>query len=1118
MSVVDVLIATALEMERNAVRDAAAWREDIRTGVRYWEPKDADNFPDCLLGEYALADGGSLTIALAHPTRMGSNFTSNIVSTLVERLKPRCLAMCGVCAGNPSDVALGDVVIANPVFQYDEGKRTVAGFEGDLFPTPMDMRWVRRANELRTDGLPSYGAPSEADATLWLLERFSAGANPAKHPAYARYFPSGAGPERIRQLEGEGWLRRQRREFVITKAGREFLDRDLAYKIDAPAQLPFAIKVGPMASGNAVVKDGLTWDMLKGLGQRSAIALEMEAASIGVTGYTRSLSKWIVVKGVMDHADPNKDDRYKPFAARASAEVLLRFLEQNAGSVRDDHSQSQMTAKLPALSLPSENDSVTGLSDMATDLQRFVGRQEHIGLLVTALTAGPTPFAGLILGGPGIGKTALTIKIAESAKAVECFRNRRWFISLETALDADGFDRAVIAGVGLDPARCSFENALAYLDRRPSLLVLDNLETPWWVDSRAIEQRLSRLAEIRTTAILASLRGDQTVDGVRWSHEVELSALTMAESRELFLDIARRVSPQDSRLDPFLGELGGIPLAIRLIALQAGKQLDELWEEWLNSGVALATKLGTEQNRLSSVDKSIKLSIQSRRLNEGGRQLFGLLGQLPAGINTEDRRNILGIGSGDFARRLRSTGLAYQRGRRLDLLPPVRDYARRNYEPETADQTLWQRYYVELAAGPSDLSGVDGPRRINRLVPEIANIVSAARGLKGGEGASGLTQAMTVLSRVMIESGVGSHIALRDLADDHKTRGDFRGEAYLRTLLGELAYVRSDYELALLSFSAARSIYRTYGETANEAHCVRRLGHFAFDAADYKNAREHYKKALGLFEEAIDNSGQADCILSLGRIALQETNYGEARADIEKAKQLFGCCGQMDAEVYCTEKLADIAWRVGEYEAACKSYKEALSYYRKKGFNSDKARCLYALGDASLGLKDLDFARQCYDKARHIFARIGDELMEANCLVRISGMDTELLNYQTASNTLNEALRLYESSGSKHGKANCLWSLGEVSKKNEKWSEAESLFEQAQHLFDLIGDKLGSANSLKSRGDISLSRSDRHSARRFYEAALTLYSQIPQPEGIALMNRLLMLTSGKEASATTAPN
>ena len=364
MSVVDVLIATALEMERDAVRSAADWRDESQSGVRRWEEKDTDKYPDYLLGDYVLADGSNITVALARPTRMGGIFMSNAVSTLMERLDPRCLAMCGVCAGNPSDLALGDVAIANTVFQYDEGKRTESGLQGDLFPTPMDIRWVQRANGLRPGGLASYGDPSQSDANLWLLERLCAGADPTKHPAFARYFRPGTWPEQIKQLERKRLLRRQGRTFAITDQGKEFLDRSLAYKIDTPSKLPFAIRVGPVASGNAVVKDGVTWDMLKGVGQRSAIALEMEAASIGVAGYTRSLSKWIVIKGVMDHADPNKDDRYKPFAARASAEVLLRFLEQTAGSMReDDNDRSRRTLgrtpvepSSPSLSLPDEND------------------------------------------------------------------------------------------------------------------------------------------------------------------------------------------------------------------------------------------------------------------------------------------------------------------------------------------------------------------------------------------------------------------------------------------------------------------------------------------------------------------------------------------------------------------------------------------------------------------------------------------------------------------------------------------------------------------------------------------------------------------------------------------
>jgi nucleoside phosphorylase len=327
MTDVDVLIATALEMERDAVRDAAMWLPARRTGVKSWQAKDMSRPPEYLLGEYQLSLGGSIKIALALPTRMGGRFTSTVVDALLERLNPYCLAMCGVCAGNPADVALGDVVIASTVFQYDEGKRTNSGFQGDIFSTPMDIYWLQQAKDLRPDGLPSYGIASEADATFWLLERLLAGASPTTHPARNRYFPDGSWKERIEKLEQNGLLGRNGRTFVVTNLGKEFIDSKLAYSVDPPSTLPFRVVVGPMASGNAVVKDGITWDMLKSVGQRSAIALEMEAASIGAAGYSRGLSKWIVVKGVMDHADPEKDDRYKPFAARASAEVLLRFLE-----------------------------------------------------------------------------------------------------------------------------------------------------------------------------------------------------------------------------------------------------------------------------------------------------------------------------------------------------------------------------------------------------------------------------------------------------------------------------------------------------------------------------------------------------------------------------------------------------------------------------------------------------------------------------------------------------------------------------------------------------------------------------------------------------------------------
>ena len=325
---IDVLLITALKIEYDAARDAAISKTQSGNGVVSWTERSVDLGIPFLFGEYSIEGRRSISVALARPTRMGANTTGPLAGTLVGQLRPSCLAMCGVCAGNPEDLALGDVIVADMVYQYDEGKLTVEGFEGDHHQTSQHETWIRAAQDLEVDDLPSYGPAAEGDANLWLLERLYAGGDPLKHPARQRYFPPGTWKERVENLEFRKLLRRVGKNFEITEIGRCLVEEKLAYNIDAPRQLPFAVRVGPIASGNVVVKDAVTWDALKAMGVRSILGLEMEAAVIGGTADRLGVPNWIVAKGVMDHADPKKDDRYKPFAARASAEVLFKILEQ----------------------------------------------------------------------------------------------------------------------------------------------------------------------------------------------------------------------------------------------------------------------------------------------------------------------------------------------------------------------------------------------------------------------------------------------------------------------------------------------------------------------------------------------------------------------------------------------------------------------------------------------------------------------------------------------------------------------------------------------------------------------------------------------------------------------
>ncbi|MFJ6328258.1 MULTISPECIES: hypothetical protein [unclassified Rhizobium] len=322
----DVLLITAIKEEYDAAKATLSANELDGDGVRNWTALEAaTNLPHDR-GVFYHEGQALFSISIARPSRMGGIETGQFAGRLADRLQPNCLVMCGVCAGNPKDLALGDIVVSELAYQYDEGKREVSGFTGDHRQSLVSEGWRRAAELLRPEALPSFGRPSSRDARYWLLERVHAGGNPKEHPARTRYFAKGEWAAMIDTLQAEKIIELDGTSLKLTPGGVAEVEHSLIRDVDPPEQLPFAIKVGPIASGNVVVKDGITWESLKDMGVRSVIGLEMEAAAIGRAAGASGVPEWIVVKGVMDYADPQKDDRYKPFAARASSEVLRAFL------------------------------------------------------------------------------------------------------------------------------------------------------------------------------------------------------------------------------------------------------------------------------------------------------------------------------------------------------------------------------------------------------------------------------------------------------------------------------------------------------------------------------------------------------------------------------------------------------------------------------------------------------------------------------------------------------------------------------------------------------------------------------------------------------------------------
>src|SRR6266516_2021939 len=185
------------------------------------------------------------------------------LSHILEECQPRIAIMTGVCAGDAQHVQLGDLVVAERTFTYDNGKFTLDEY-GRSVHEHDTMTYQLDANILQVLGLFDQWKP--------LVARL-------KRPAYP--------PE-------------QRKRHKI------------------------ACHIKAMASGSAVRADHPFEEVRAPV--RGTVAIDMEGAAFGLVMSRHPLMPWPVVKGVSDYADRAKNDAYHAYAASASALYVLSFI------------------------------------------------------------------------------------------------------------------------------------------------------------------------------------------------------------------------------------------------------------------------------------------------------------------------------------------------------------------------------------------------------------------------------------------------------------------------------------------------------------------------------------------------------------------------------------------------------------------------------------------------------------------------------------------------------------------------------------------------------------------------------------------------------------------------
>ena len=495
MSIADVLIVTAVPEEHQAVLDAGG-------GESNWSHETGPMNLSVAFLDLGTEGGGSLTIAVTQALGMGGPSAVIAAATALKEYEVRCLAMCGVCAGRRGDVALGDVIIADRVWQYDAGKHKAGTVDGRrVVEDQQDVEmyrlhppaWKQAAERFQIDPKATWLSlrpRSYEEQGDWILERVLHGADPVADAesktrcadldrALARLWKMG--------LLADGTLE-------LTEKGRKHIQRVLLVNRNAlPEPKPLRVHVGPIATGNQVMQDDKVFERLAA-SVRKVLGLEMEAAAIGALAYTAGLEHSVVMKAVMDHADADKSDNFKKFAARASAECLLAFVKRHVPprATRDDPILAPGTEDLPRLTGPA------ALLNARHQVVPFHGRKDVLDKLRRWCEGDVRVRARLIHAAGGMGKTRLTIELCKQ------MREQGWRVGFlrEDKKLADLLEshRSVLAVIDYAESRPDLHEVLAGVAGRRGkkvmrVVLLSRNADEWWTDvlrsNAAIKDMLS---------------------------------------------------------------------------------------------------------------------------------------------------------------------------------------------------------------------------------------------------------------------------------------------------------------------------------------------------------------------------------------------------------------------------------------------------------------------------------------------------------------------------------------------------------------------------------------------------------------------------------------------------
>jgi transcriptional regulator with XRE-family HTH domain len=640
---------------------------------------------------------------------------------------------------------------------------------------------------------------------------------------------------------------------------------------------------------------------------------------------------------------------------------------------------------------------------------RFVGREQELGQLHEALIDDRqlgTPAVVAVDGSPGVGKTALALKLAHDVATQ--FVDGQLYVDLRgyspdggPARPADVLgDFLAALGVATDsmPAEPDQRAKLfrSLVNQRRLLIVLDNA-----ADSVQVEPLLPGSGYC---AVIVTSRRRLSGMAMRTNaRQVTLGPMTGAESQLLLRNVIGddRVDAEPAAITALAEHCAYLPLALRIAAERVATHPHHPVDE-------LLAELDSEEHRLDGLATDDSLAVRSvfswsyRDLSSESARMFRLLGVFRRGqLSTPAAAALAGVSPVQGRRlleRLASVHLVESierdRYRMHDLLhvyaaelvqSQESEQSRREAAVRLTDWYLRTAEHANEALAPFRVHMLEVPASGPSVTPlDFGSPVEALRWCDG-EVANLLPVMETALAHGLAGTAWRLCIASWD---------------YFKLRMPMGVWVAT-HELAA---QAARA----EGDRFAEAWVQTNLAVAKHRLHDFDAAHRLYQEALATRREIGDQHGEAWTLAGLGLLAAEQREPDAAQPPAEQALALFRDLGDRHGEVTAMATLGEVRQLRGDNHGALVTLHEALWVAQDSDDASDQAETLLKIADVYLADGQPSRALDSLDQALVATHDVRSRMMEAGALFRRGVVLRELDRAGEARASLAAALALYE--------------------------------------------------------------------------------------------------------------